>query len=1553
MLTVGTAIYSYFSKVEVAEDKLQKIKDAAQEAKNEIEQLSSELEEKTKTVDDIKERYAELAQEVENLGELSQSQGTLSTNEYEEFLDLSNQLSEIFPTLTKGYIDNGNAILDLSGNVDTIVNSLNGLVSVQDKLAKQEIIDKIPQVWTEYAEKLKEHEKDISKYRSNQQRNLHSIGPAMEDAAFGEELLSYSTEDDLDMEYYNYIIKKAEEVGIDSNRLKVYERGFTDHGDGTYTVDLYDFNDNEAGSKIVSEDEADRLLDPSFNKFIDLTRLSDKEFKKLMNSIYGDCQEWSKQIELVESKIASLNSEMGSYINLWLTEDWNYKRMDEGSKKFVSEILMNTNWIDSLPDDVDKNSWEKVSEWLENNVLYAVNNIDNTSLKTKLSDAYQGILTSGEILDLKNKLISDEGMTEDNPIINYLDSLYSDTKTYERYLDNTVGKLGEENKERLSKYFSFRGIDSTEELNYFNEVTDGAETAEEAILMYEKSIRDAKEANLNDISDTVKHLENQVKPALDSLGEAYREIFTTDGFTLENVGLDMLTSIREGLSEINKNGVDIDNSDLEEFVKVLSTTEITMDGVKTKEEEVQKAFDNLVTKIIEGSDAIDVNSEAYDVLMQSLKDMGVTNAEKVFGDIKKTKEKMTEYGYDLKRVTSEEATAFLQEAEALGISTYWFKKFTLEKEIASNPLNTTEDIKALENLCNALGASTEIMKQFERIKQAQNMIDFNKATGGSGAPIWQMEKIIEDAKAQIKKYIEEGGAFEVDFSYLYNGNTAGGANSTKEYFDWIEVYISRLENKISNFGKTISATYKTWSERNQAIKGEYATLNEELQAQINAKAYYENKASQVKLSGDLKKKVREGKIDIDAIDNDTTKQAIQQYREYWEKALEAEGAQEDIRSSIANSIQESFDLIQSEFDSKIGELENRGGIIDALIEQQETDGHIVSTSYYKELTNMGNQTVALLEQEYARLNKELKNSGITEGTEMWYDLKGQISEVEEALINARIELIEYDNKIREINWEVFDKQQEAIERVREESEFFIDLMEEEDLFEKETGAITEYGKATMGLHAFNYNAYLKQAKDYGQELAEVNKELQKDPGDQELIDRREELLGLQRDVITGAQDEKNAMIDLAEEGFNVMLEALEELIEKRKEALDAEKNLYDFQKKVADQTKTIASLEKQLAAYRGDDSEETRAKIQQIKVSLEEAKQNLKETEYDQWRKDQEQMLDALSTDTQEWINERLDHEDELMESILNAVDGDTDSIKNTLQNVANDVGYQLSEQLPGVFGEGGVLANTNSTLTTIANYVATIAGGSGSSSSGSGGDTKSGTNTSSGGSNSDTKAKTDNESEEKSWGSWFVKKVSSYPKDRLEKTKDTSIVDRLAWLGYDNSFDARTKYFKAMGGSGVYTGSSKQNTWMLSEMKKRKGYAKGASRIKQSQMAWTQENGQELIYRASDGAMLTPLGAGDAVFTSDMTNRLWNLASNPDIFSNLASVRLPKGMSSTGTNGAIQNDVVMNISLPNVVDVDGFVNELRTNKRFEKVVQSMTIGNISSGSNSLSKFKY
>ena len=354
-------------------------------------------------------------------------------------------------------------------------------------------------------------------------------------------------------------------------------------------------------------------------------------------------------------------------------------------------------------------------------------------------------------------------------------------------------------------------------------------------------------------------------------------------------------------------------------------------------------------------------------------------------------------------------------------------------------------------------------------------------------------------------------------------------------------------------------------------------------------------------------------------------------------------------------------------------------------------------------------------------------------------------------------------------------------------------------------------------------------------------------------------------------------------------------------------------------------------------------------------------------------MLDSISDSTEEWINTRLDDLDAVIREVIASTNADSESIKQTLTEVTGQVGTTLTAEMQSIWGAGGTivaeygkfntqLTNVNSTLESIRLLVQAMKNASNAEASKDIANVNNSVNnvqatqpasnasssTSSNTNNSNNKNTSQNNS---SWGSWFVSKKDSYPKDKLKI--ETSIVDRLKWKNIASDMSNRAKYYAAMGGSGTYRGTSTQNRWMIQQMKSH-GYKVGSRRIPKDQNAWTQENGQELIYRSSDGAMLTPLGRGDAVFTAEMTQRLWDIAKTPDIFGNLTATTLPKGIVSNGMNNNVQNDVVMNISLPNVIDIDGFVNELKTNKRFEKVVQSMTIGSINpKGSNSLSKMKF
>lgn len=80
-------------------------------------------------IDQVAEKYTELHQGVSNDGQ--NENVSLSTDEYQQYIDLSNQLAEQFPQLVAGYDSQGNAVLNLGKNADSAAASIRGLYEAQ------------------------------------------------------------------------------------------------------------------------------------------------------------------------------------------------------------------------------------------------------------------------------------------------------------------------------------------------------------------------------------------------------------------------------------------------------------------------------------------------------------------------------------------------------------------------------------------------------------------------------------------------------------------------------------------------------------------------------------------------------------------------------------------------------------------------------------------------------------------------------------------------------------------------------------------------------------------------------------------------------------------------------------------------------------------------------------------------------------------------------------------------------------------------------------------------------------------------------------------------------------------------------------------------------------------------------------------------------------------------------------------------------------------------------------------------------------------------------
>lgn len=522
------------------------------------------------------------------------------------------------------------------------------------------------------------------------------------------------------------------------------------------------------------------------------------------------------------------------------------------------------------------------------------------------------------------------------------------------------------------------------------------------------------------------------------------------------------------------------------------------------------------------------------------------------------------------------------------------------------------------------------------------------------------------------------------------GSGSGSSSSEKEeepqIFDWIEVKIDRIERAISKLKTTAESAFKSLKTRLSATSKEMAKVSREIEVQEKAYKRYMKQADSVELSDDLKEKVQNGTIDINEYDSET-QELIKDYQEWYEKALDCDEAVQKLHEDLAQLYKDNFDNIQEKFEHQLNLYDHLSKTYETGIKALEAKGYLASTEYYKALSDVEKKNIKERKKELADLEQafsEAMASGeIEKGSDAWYEMQEEINKVKEEIDEANVALLEYQKTMREIKWSYFDYVQDRIGQITQETDFLIDLMSSADLF-NDNGQLSDKGLATMGLRGENLNVYMAQADAYAEEILKLDKEIAKDPYNTDLVERREEMLKLQQDSIKAAEQEKQAIVDLVEQGIKIELENLKELIDAYTSSLDSAKNLYEYQKKIKSQTSDIAKLQKQLMAYAGDTSEENRARVQKITVDLAEAQEKLAETEYEQFVSETKKLLDELYSEYEEILNERLDNVDVLIEDMIDTINDNSADIAQTLKEVSDEVGYTISDENRAIWSNDG-----------------------------------------------------------------------------------------------------------------------------------------------------------------------------------------------------------------------------------------------------------------------------
>ena len=493
---------------------------------------------------------------------------------------------------------------------------------------------------------------------------------------------------------------------------------------------------------------------------------------------------------------------------------------------------------------------------------------------------------------------------------------------------------------------------------------------------------------------------------------------------------------------------------------------------------------------------------------------------------------------------------------------------------------------------------------------------------------------------------------------------------------------------IKNYNSQLSASKTAYTGATKSYKSNKSSLTKSLK-RTKAKNIGLTQKEFNSIKSNLKSNKSISYNLINKIENDTLREKCIAHNEYLLAKNTATDnynqAKEDYTSNVRQARKDRFDKVQARYDNKAGLIEQRKNAVSNSLNIAEAKGQLIGEAYYTRQANAVKSDMKLKQEEAGKLAKKL--STIKFGSNEWYEAQEALNGVYESIQQDEQELAEFQKSINELKFDRFDELLNKLGDITDETDFLIDMLDSDNLFNSDTGMITQDGITAMGLTAQNYDTYLAEAQKYKDAIADLN-EMYND-GEIGLTDydynsKLREYQQGQRDSIKSANEAKKSLVAYVKQGLDAQNDALEEAISKKKELLETDKSLKEWNDKLADSNKNIAKLEKQIAALEGDDSEENRKKLQQLKSDLQDARKDQSDMLYDHSVSDQEDALDKMLENSKKQAEDYLKDTNKVFSDALTYVNANSSQVASNIEKISKDTGYDISTYITNAWEKGG-----------------------------------------------------------------------------------------------------------------------------------------------------------------------------------------------------------------------------------------------------------------------------
>lgn len=504
-----------------------------EELKSKHAEIASTYESHKKTVEDLTSSYEELAKGVDTA---TNTNLTLSDEDYKSYLDITDQLAEAFPTLRKTVDDNGHAILTLGQNGRTASEDLKELLQAEENLNNYKISQDISGLFGGVKAQIDEAKQSLEEFNEYSRQAEQSLSAIKNIVKNG---LSFSEEDK--------ILSATGKTGIDDEYFYALSTAVNNFKNSLSAERRYELGD-VLDAPSVSVDE-----NGIYQFYLNAFSLDEEEMAALQNEIKVQTSSIIGAVNDNVGEAFNQNSEAQQKAELaWkdfvpslvatMKSKATFQELGDGT--FGEDIQ---NFAIDLVSNLDSSVAEQMNEndpyaWVRDNIIFPLTQLDESDRKL-VSETYK------KLFELNPNDLSEANQTNIDNLIKTLAELLGQDEAelrlnlgfeidedYQKRYQNLVDKFGQDAVEKLTPE------DLQIALTISTEEADKA--IEEEKKKYEKLKAEFEDTGLQDVVDDYDNAVKSSKEYVDSLDDIYksynginnidRDILYWDDETLEN-----------------------------------------------------------------------------------------------------------------------------------------------------------------------------------------------------------------------------------------------------------------------------------------------------------------------------------------------------------------------------------------------------------------------------------------------------------------------------------------------------------------------------------------------------------------------------------------------------------------------------------------------------------------------------------------------------------------------------------------------------------------------------------------------------------------------------------------------------------------------------------------------------------------------------------------------------------------------------------------------------------------------------------------------------------